>query len=184
VPVGRDVVLAIRGGAARHTAVNGARVVVRRRHLRIEAVPNNVETHVIALKSPTNGALLSPVVSGPEARLVLRRIAFVIGQTCPAAKPKPVTNAITASFDNSQATVFNATVNNSSPLPASCAYDAKSALTDTTRKFNVPPNGSHTETVPGVASFGVTKYTVTITCTDTSNTQTEPLGSVTQTVGW
>ena len=107
------------------------------------------------------------------------------GQTCPVVKPKAVTNAITASFDNSGATQFSATVNNSSPLPASCNYEAKGPITDTTRSFNVPPNGSHTETFDGVATIGhIAQYHITITCTDSSNTQTEPLGSVTKTVGW
>jgi hypothetical protein len=107
------------------------------------------------------------------------------GQQCPVVKPKAVTNAITATFDNSGATQFVVTVKNSSPLPASCNYDAKGPLGDTTRTFNVDPNGNDTETFDGIATIGhVAQYKITITCTDSSNTQTEPLGSVTKTVGW
>jgi hypothetical protein len=147
-------------------------------------VPEPVTSNVIV--SICAGIWLSGLLAALRVSAAALSVPTVpLGQTCPAAKPKPVTNAITASFDNSQATVFNATVNNSSPLPASCNYDAKGPLTDTKRTFLVAPNASHTEPLDGLASpFHATQYTITITCTETSNTQTQPLGSVTQPVGW
>lgn len=105
----------------------------------------------------------------------------------PAPAPAQVfTNAITASFDNTREKVFSMTVNNSSPLPASCKYEAKSlnplAPSDTTRTFNVAANGSDTETFNGLKTFS--KYKITVTCTDSSGKQSQPLGSVNQTVTW
>ena len=102
----------------------------------------------------------------------------------PAAAP--VTNAITPNFDGSSNTTFKVTVKNSSKLPASCNYEAVSQNpllpSDTTRTFDVPPNASHTESFDGVKTG--TNYTITINCTDSSGSQTEPLGSVNQTVKW
>lgn len=104
----------------------------------------------------------------------------------PADAPPPVyTNAISPSFDGEQ-TVFNVTLKNSSPLPATCNYEAVSlnALlpSDTTRTFDVPANGSHTESFKGLKTG--TQYKITIPCTDSSGKQTQQLGSVNQTVTW
>ena len=109
-----------------------------------------------------------------------------VGTDCPVVKPKVVTNAISATFDNSAPTTFRATVKNSSALPASCDYKAVGPLKNTTtRTFAVPPNGSATESFSGVATLGhIAKYDITIKCTDSSGTQTEPLGDVSETVGW
>jgi hypothetical protein len=100
--------------------------------------------------------------------------------------PQLFTNAITATTDNSQETVFSITVNNSAPLPASCNYEAKSlnplAPSDTNRTFNVAANGSDTETFNGLKSLS--QYNITVTCTDSSGKQTQPLGSINQTVTW
>lgn len=105
------------------------------------------------------------------------------GQTCP--KPAPVTNAITATFDNSRPTTFGVTVKNSSALPATCNYEANGPISNTTRTFAVAPKGSQTESFNGVATLGhIAQYQISITCTDSSGSQTEPLGSVNQTVGW
>jgi hypothetical protein len=99
--------------------------------------------------------------------------------------PKVYTNAISPSFDGQQ-TVFNLTLKNSSQLPASCNYEAVSLNpvlpSDTTRTFDVPANGSHTESFDGLKTL--TKYHITINCTDSSGKQTQPLGSVNQTVTW
>jgi hypothetical protein len=101
------------------------------------------------------------------------------------APPQVYTNAISPSFDGQQ-TVFNLTLKNSSPLPASCNYEAVSLNavlpSDTTRTFDVPANGSHTESFDGLKTL--TKYHITITCTDSSGKQAQPLGSVNQTVTW
>jgi hypothetical protein len=95
------------------------------------------------------------------------------------------TNAITPSFDGQQ-TVFNVTLKNSSPLPATCNYEAVSlnplVPSDTTRTFDVPANGSHTESFKGLKTG--TQYKITIPCTDSSGKQTQQLGSVNQTVTW
>jgi len=95
------------------------------------------------------------------------------------------TNAISPSFDGQQ-TEFNVTLKNSSPLPASCNYEAVSlnsvVPSDTTRTFDVPANGSHTESFDGLKTL--TKYHITINCSDSSGKQTQPLGSVNQTVTW
>jgi hypothetical protein len=53
---------------------------------------------------------------------------------------------------------------------------------DTTRTFDVPANGSHTESFDGLKTG--TQYQITIPCTDSSGKQSEPLGSVNQTVTW
>jgi hypothetical protein len=99
--------------------------------------------------------------------------------------PQVYTNAITPSFDGQQ-TVFKVTLKNSSPLPATCNYEAVSLSplvpSDTTRTFDVPANGSHTESFNGLKTG--TQYKITIPCTDSSGKQTEPLGSVNQTVTW
>jgi hypothetical protein len=99
--------------------------------------------------------------------------------------PQVYTNAISPSFDGRQ-TVFNVTLKNSSPLPATCNYEAVSLSpllpSDTTRTFNVPANGSHTESFDGLKTG--TQYKITIPCNDSSGKQTEPLGSVNQTVTW
>jgi hypothetical protein len=99
--------------------------------------------------------------------------------------PQVYTNAITPAFDGQQ-TVFNVTLTNSSPLPATCNYEAVSlnplAPSDTKRTINVPANGRHTESFNGVRTG--TKYKITIPCTDSSGKQTQQLGSVNQTVTW
>jgi len=113
-------------------------------------------------------------------------------QPNPADQPQPVatapqvfTNAITPSFDG-QETVFNVILHNSSPLPATCNYEAVSLNplmpSDTTRTFDVPANGKHTESFKGLKTG--TQYKITIPCTDSSGKQTEQLGSVNQTVTW
>ena len=113
-------------------------------------------------------------------------------QPKPADQPQPVetapqvfTNAITPSFDG-QTTVFKVTLKNSSPLPATCNYEAVSLNpllpSDTTRTFDVPANGSHTESFNGLKTGS--RYKITIPCTDSSGKQTEQLGSVNQTVTW
>ena len=100
--------------------------------------------------------------------------------------PKVYTNAITPTFNAQQQTVFTVTLKNSSPLPATCNYEAVSLNpllpSDTTRTFDVPANGSHTESFNG-AKTG-TQYKITIPCTDSSGKQTQQLGSVNQTVTW
>jgi hypothetical protein len=100
------------------------------------------------------------------------------GQTCPP--PKAVTNAITATFDASGLTTFSVTVKNSSKKPATCSYEAQPS--GTTRTFDVAANGSDTESFDGLKTG--TNYNIKINCTDSSGSQTEPLGSVNKTVKW
>jgi hypothetical protein len=75
--------------------------------------------------------------------------------------PQVYTNAITPAFDGQQ-TVFNVTLTNSSPLPATCNYEAvllnPLAPSDTKRTFNVPANGRHPESLNGVKTG--TKYKI------------------------
>jgi hypothetical protein len=99
--------------------------------------------------------------------------------------PQVYTNAISPSFDG-EATAFKVTLKNSSPLPATCNYEAVSLNpllpSDTTRTFDIPANGSHTESFNGLKTG--TQYKITIPCNDSSGKQTQPLGSVNQTVTW
>jgi hypothetical protein len=108
------------------------------------------------------------------------------GNAANANAAGPVTNAITPKFDGTSNTTFKVTLTNSSKLPASCNYEAVSQSpllpSDTTRTFDVPPNAPHTESFDGVKTG--TNYTITINCTDSSGSQTEPLGSINQTVKW
>jgi hypothetical protein len=99
--------------------------------------------------------------------------------------PQVYTNAITPAFDGQQ-NVFNVTLTNSSPLPATCNYEAVSlnplVPSDTKRTFDVPANGKHTESFKGLKTG--TQYKITIPCTDSSGKQSQQLGSVNQTVTW
>lgn len=108
------------------------------------------------------------------------------GNPADAPAAGPVTNAIAPNFDGSSDTTFKVTLKNSSKLPATCNYEAVSQNpllpSDTTRTFDVPPNSSHTESFDGRKTG--TNYTITINCTDSSGTQSEPLGSINQTVRW
>jgi hypothetical protein len=108
------------------------------------------------------------------------------GWGCGAA-PLPVfTNVIIAKFNASQETTFSMLVANHSPLTASCNYEAISlnplAPSDTTRTFTVEANNSDTERFSGLKTG--TQYKITLTCNDATGKQTEPLGSVIQTVTW
>ncbi len=77
-------------------------------------------------------------------------------------------------------------VTNSSALTAACHYDAEAQSLDlfvpsqTVRDFQVAPHTTaakpHVETFDGAPTL--TNYSVTITCTDASGQQTDPVGGV------
>jgi hypothetical protein len=102
------------------------------------------------------------------------------------APPQVFTNAITASFNASQDTTFSMIVTNHSPLTASCNYEAKSlnplVPSDTTRTFTVDASSFNTQTFNGLKTD--TQYQIKLTCTDATGKQSQPLGSVNQTVTW
>ena len=102
------------------------------------------------------------------------------------APPQVFTNAITASFNTEQETTFLMGVTNHSPLTASCNYEAISlnplAPSDTTRTFTVAGQSTEIEKFNGLKTG--TQYKITLTCNDATGKQTEPLGSVIQTVTW
>lgn len=110
----------------------------------------------------------------------------------PAAPPPPVTDAIGASFGSPGLTSLALRVTNSSALTAACHYDAEASTIDplvpkqTLRDFQVAPHTTsakpHVETFNGAPTF--TNYSVTITCTDASGKQTEPIGTVQLSETW
>jgi hypothetical protein len=110
------------------------------------------------------------------------------GSTVPAGQTCPVTNAITAKFDDPGLTKAVLRVQNSSNLTAACHYDAKANTNNplvpknTTRDFTVPANGKDVEEFKGAPTQ--TTYTVTITCKDASGKQTQDIGDQNLTLKW
>ena len=108
------------------------------------------------------------------------------GQTC--APIPEVTNAIQASFGAPGATSVDFNVTNTSNIAAACTYTATANSLNplvpkkTTRQFNVPANGSHTETFSGTVTF--TTYNAVLSCKDASGKQKAELGNVTTSVTW
>ncbi len=121
--------------------------------------------------------------------------------TCPAGSPTPtvpagqtcapipdVTNAIQASFGDPGLTSVDFNVTNTSNLTATCNYTATANSLNplvpkkTTRQFNVPANGTHTETFNGAPT--VTTYNVTLSCHDASGKQKAELGHVQTSLLW
>jgi len=108
------------------------------------------------------------------------------GQTC--APIPEVTNAIQASFGAPGATSVDFNVTNTSNIAAACTYTATANSLNplvpkkTTRQFNVPANGSHTETFSGTVTF--TTYNAVLSCKDASGKQKADLGNVTTSVTW
>jgi hypothetical protein len=107
----------------------------------------------------------------------------------PAAAPTPdVTNAIQASFGDPKLSTLAFNVTNTSNLTATCNYTAKAnslnplVAKTTTRQFNVPANGTHTETFNGAPTF--TTYSVELSCKDASGKQKAELGHVSTSVTW
>jgi hypothetical protein len=102
----------------------------------------------------------------------------------PAPVAAPVTDAISLSFGQPKITLIppsasiTATVSNSSALPGKCTYDATPF--NTHRDFNVPAHGSTPLTFTGLATG--TTYHATVSCTDASGKQTQPIGSNSQDV--
>jgi hypothetical protein len=120
---------------------------------------------------------------------------------CPAGSPTPtvpagqscapipdVTNAIQASFGSPGATSVDFNVTNTSNIEATCNYTATANSINplvpkkTTRQFNVPANGSHTETFSGTVTF--TTYNAVLSCKDASGKQKAELGHVETSVTW
>jgi hypothetical protein len=108
------------------------------------------------------------------------------GQTC--APIPDVTNAIQASFGSPGATSVDFNVTNTSNIEATCNYTATANSLNplvpkkTTRQFNVPANGSHTETFSGTVTF--TTYNAVLSCKDASGKQKAELGHVETSVTW
>jgi len=108
------------------------------------------------------------------------------GQTC--APIPDVTNAIQASFGDPTLSTLDFNVTNTSDLTATCNYTAKANSLNplvpktTTRQFNVPANGNHTETFSGAPTF--TTYSVVLSCRDASGKQKAELGHVSTSVTW
>ena len=110
----------------------------------------------------------------------------------PAAPAAPVTDAIGASFGKPGLTSLALSVTNSSAMTAACHYEADANTIDplvpkqTVRDFQVAPHTTsakpHVETFNGAPTF--TNYSVTITCTDASGKQTEPIGTVSLSETW
>jgi hypothetical protein len=102
--------------------------------------------------------------------------------------PPPVTNAIDASFGDPGLSTLDFTVTNSSALTATCNYTATANSLNplvpkkTTRQFNVPANGNHTESFNGAPTL--TTYNVTLSCKDASGKQKEELGHKDLSVTW
>lgn len=89
------------------------------------------------------------------------------------APPQPVTDAITLSFGPPKLGSITATISNSSNLPGQCTYDVTPDF-GAHRDFTVPPKGSTPLKINGV-NLGATYHAVVV-CTDSSGTQTEPIG--------
>src|SRR4051812_7756163 len=108
------------------------------------------------------------------------------GQTC--APIPDVTNAIQASFGDPGVTSLDFNVTNTSNIAASCTYTATANSLNplvpkkTTRQFNVPANGSHTESFSGTVTF--TTYNAVLSCKDASGKQKAELGHVETSVTW
>lgn len=108
------------------------------------------------------------------------------GGTC--APIPDVTNAIQASFGSPGISDVDFNVTNTSSLEATCNYTATANSINplvpktTTRQFNVPANGSHTETFNGTVTF--TTYNVTLSCKDASGKQVAELGHVNTSLTW
>lgn len=102
----------------------------------------------------------------------------------PAPPPEatPVTDAISLSFGPVKglfpANSITATISNSSNLPGKCTYDATPG--NTHREFTITPHGTTPLTFQGIATG--TTYHATVSCTDSSGKQTQPLGSSSQDV--
>lgn len=120
---------------------------------------------------------------------------------CPAGSPTPtvpagqscapipdVTNAIQASFGAPGATSLDFNVTNTSNIEATCNYTATASSLNplvpkkTTRQFNVPANGTHTETFNGTVTFST--YNAVLSCKDASGKQKAELGHVETSVTW
>lgn len=108
------------------------------------------------------------------------------GQQC-AAIPE-VTNAIQASFGAPGATSIAFNVTNTSNLAAACNYVATTnsinplAPRKTTRQFNVPANGNHTENFSGAPTLST--YNVVLSCHDANGKQKSEMGHVETSVTW
>lgn len=108
------------------------------------------------------------------------------GQEC--APIPDVTNAIQASFGAPGVSSIAFNVKNTSKIEATCHYVATTdslnplVAKETTRQFNVPANGPHTETFNGAATF--TTYKVVLSCFDASGKQKAELGHVETSVFW
>jgi hypothetical protein len=108
------------------------------------------------------------------------------GQTC--APIPDVTNAIQASFGAPGPTSVDFNVTNTSNIEATCNYAATANSLNplvpkkTTRQFNIPANGNHTETFSGAITF--TTYNVELSCKDASGKQKAELGHVTTSLTW
>ena len=128
----------------------------------------------------------APATPKPQAPADVQCPAGTVGQTC--APIPDVTNAIQASFGEPGLTSLDFNVTNTSAIEATCNYTATANSLNplvpkkTTRQFNVPANGNHTETFSGAITG--TTYNAVLSCKDASGKQKAELGHVTTSVTW
>ena len=129
-----------------------------------------------------------PVVKKPDIKCPAGSPTPTVpdGQTC--APIPDVTNAIQASFGRPSLNSIPFNVTNTSAMEATCNYTATAnslnplVAKKTTRQFNVPANGKHTESFPGAATL--TTYNVTLSCHDAGGKQKSEMGHVETSVLW
>jgi hypothetical protein len=149
----------------------------------------------------TRPAGAAPQAPAPQAPAAPAAPAAKPDIQCPAGSPTPtvpagqtcapipdVTNAIQASFGDPGLTSLDFNVTNTSSIEAACTYTATANSLNplvpkkTTRQFNVPANGNHTETFSGAITG--TTYNAVLSCKDASGKQKAELGHVTTSVTW
>jgi hypothetical protein len=164
---------------------------------RVDDDENSVVSIALGEPAPAPAQQVPPQQAPPQAdnrSTICTETGVIVpaGEKCPArpvtpATP-PVTNAIQASFGDTTLTTIELNVTNTSNLNARCDYVATTNSLNpvvpkrTTRTFDVPANGNHTERFDGAVTLST--YQVTLSCTDASGTQKEPLGNAQLSVTW
>ena len=103
-------------------------------------------------------------------------------------EPGEITTAIQASFGAPGVSSIAFNVTNTSNIAATCNYTATTDSINplvpkkTTRQFNVPANGNHTESFSGAPTLST--YNVVLSCKDASGKQKAELGHVETSVTW
>jgi hypothetical protein len=137
-----------------------------------------------------------PVGSPTPEAFSLPECAPVATTDCPPGSVKatvtppeacaPPANAITMNVSGSPGGNANIAINNSSALPASCAYNAKKqglglGPASVDRTVNVPANG--TGTIDDLLFPIAVTYNATVNCTGTWDGKQVPLGSASASIG-